>query len=87
MVNETVVDEIIFCTAGSRRSKISFSYVIVLVFLKSVGVFGFKKNTNVYKVKYYVLVSLVTNVHTHAFVFLFFYKVNIGMFYICWPAS
>lgn len=65
----------------------SLTLPIVLVFLKSVGVFGFKKNTNVYKVKYYVLVSLVTNVHTHAFVFLFFYKVNIGMFYICWPAS
>lgn len=43
MVNETVVDEIIFRTAGSRLSKISFPYVIVLVFLKSMGVFGLKK--------------------------------------------
>lgn len=39
------------------------------------------KNTHVYKVKCNVLVSLVTNIHKHAFVFLFFYKVNIGMFY------
>lgn len=49
-------------------------------------VYSLLKNTHVYKVKCYVLVSLVTNVHKHAIVFLFFYKVNIGMFYICWPA-
>lgn len=64
MVNETVVDEIIFRTSGSRLSKISFPYVIVLAFFKSVGVFGLKKNTHVYKVKCNVLVSVVTNVLT-----------------------